>query len=365
MKKAALITALAVVITALFPLAARAWEDDMTESIADSAQTDALRNENLSADELSGEKSINIFEKLLQIVSGTLSGARGTLLGSFGKLFAAIVFCCLMGAIRFSSDGAEQASGYITLLVTSAAAYSLMYDLFVFVTAAMEALQIAMSSLLPVTASLYVMGGNPAASAASGSAMLIFLTVLQTVCAKVLLPLLRVTFALSVAGSIPGGSDLSSLTALLKTTATTVLAFLFTMLGFTLYMNASVAAASDTYFTRSVKFASGVFVPVIGNILGDAFRTVAASVSTVKGVVGAAGTTMILSAVVPPLVVVTLYRVVIALCAAAAKAFGCENEGRFLSSLSGVAGVLTALTAGAGAVSLISMAVFVNTVGGN
>lgn len=332
---------------------------DLTASIADIAGVDGLEGGHITADELSGSKSVNIFEKLLEIISESLTKNGGSLMSRFGLLLASVVFCGLMSALKFGLEGLDRASGYITLLVVSAAAYSLMYDLFIFVTASMESLTLAMTSLLPVTSSLYAMGGNPGAAAASASGLMIFLTVLQAICTKILLPLLRVTFALSLAGAMPGSVDLSPVTSLVRTTATTVLSFLFTLLGFALYLQTAVSAAGDSYLTRSVRFASGVFVPVIGSMLGDAFRTVAASVGVVKGVVGGVGVTLILSAIIPPIVVVLIYRIMLTVCAVTAKALGCENEGKLLTSLTGLTGILTALTAGSGAVCLIAMAAFV------
>ena len=162
-------------------------------------------------------------------------------------------------------------------------------------------------------------------------------------------------------GAIPGSVNLSSVNALVKNTATTVMAFVFTLLGFTLYLQTTVASASDNFVTRSVKFASGVFVPVIGNMLGDASRTVIASVSVIKGSVGTIGMVMILSAVLPPLLIVMLYKLMLLVCSICAKALSCERESALLYDIGSVLGVLMALIAGAGVICIIAMAVFIKT----
>jgi stage III sporulation protein AE len=245
--------------------------------------------------------------------------------------------------------------------VLSGVAYGVLYNLFIFVIAAIESLTLAMSTLMPIMASLHAIGGTAVTGAATASGLTMFLSVVSIICGKVLLPLIRIAFALCIVGAIPGSVNLSAVTNLVKSTATTLMAFIFGLLGFTLYLQSVVAAASDNYITRSIRFASGVFVPVIGSMLGDASRTVIASVSVVKGTVGASGVVMILSAVLPPLIMVAFHKLLLLSCAIIAKTLSCERESAFLYDMCGIINMLLALVAGAGAVCIIAMAVFVKS----
>ncbi len=362
MKKALTVLALVLFIMPILPQRVLAYSDPVTESIADEADTDKLENEFLDEDELSGDKSINVFEKAFHIITSAFSENGNTLLRSFGMIMAMVILACVMGAMKFgSSESLDNVCGYISVLALSGVVYSVFYDLFVYVVASMESLTLMMSTLSPVMAALYVSGGSYAAGAASSSALSLFLTVLSVICTKILLPLLQIAFALCLVGAIPGSINLSSVTTLVKNTATTVMAFIFTLLGFTLYLQTTVASASDNFVTRSVKFASGVFVPVIGNMLGDASRTVIASVSVIKGSVGTVGIVMILSAVLPPLLIVMLYKLMLLVCSMCAKALSCERESALLYDIGSVLGVLMALVAGAGVICIIAMAVFIKT----
>ena len=358
MKKAAALLLATVSVLLILPFYARA--EDNTERIAAETGADRLESSALSGDELSGKKTVNVFEKALSITFSAISENSGTIAAGAGVLLAAIIFCGIMAALGDGSEALGKAGGYISLLLLSAAAYSLIYEVFVFVNAGMQSLSLAITSLQPVMASLYAAGGNAAAGAASSSGFLLFLTVLEIICSKLLLPLLSVCFALALCGAIPGGIDISSVANAVKTTATAIMSFVFTILGFTLYIQTSVAATGDSYVSRSVRFASGAFVPVIGGILGDAYRTLAASAAVVKGTVGTAGVVMIFAAILPPAAVTLCARVVFSLSSAAAKALGREPEARFLSTVGGMTGILFALTLGAGAAALIAMAVFVS-----
>lgn len=349
-------------LPSLLALDASAYSGDEAQSIADTAGADEIENEYLTEDELSGDKTVNIFQKALSIITDALADRKNRLLYSFGAVIAIILLASVMQALKLSENGVlDPICQYISVLALSGVTYSLMYKLFIYVIASMEALNLAMSSLMPIMSSLHIMGGTAGAGAASGAGLTLFLSVLSTICTKVLLPLLRISFALCLVGAVPQSVNLSSVCNLVKNTATTVMAFIFSLLGFTLYLQTGIASAGDTYITRSIKFASGVFVPVIGGMLGDASRTVIASVSVVKGTVGAAGTVMVLSAVLPPIISVALHKLLLLACAITAKTLGCERESAFLYDLCGITSVLLALTAGAGAVCIIAVAVFIKT----
>lgn len=353
---------LSLLFILLFAVNANAYEDPNAQSIADTAGASEIESEYLAQDELSGDKNINIFEKAIAIITNTLTDGKNTFFYSFGAILAVVLLAAVMSSLKFTENGIlDPICQYISVLALSGVTYSVMYNLFIYIIASMEALNLAMSSLMPIMASLHVMGGTAGAGAASGAGLTVFLTVLSNLCTKVLLPLLQIAFALALVGAIPQTVNLGAVVNLVKNTATTLLAFLFSLLGFTLYLQTSVASAGDTYVTRSIKFASGVFVPVIGGMLGDASRTVIASVSVVKGTVGAAGTVLVLSAVLPPLICVIIHKLMLLACAICARTLGCERESGFLYDLCGITSVLLALTAGAGAVCIIAIAVFIKT----
>ncbi|MBO5869422.1 MAG: hypothetical protein J6Q89_01610 [Clostridia bacterium] len=346
----------------LFSQTALAYSDENAESIAEQAGADGIKSEYLNEEELSGDRNINVFEKAFDIVVDAFKDNGISVVKSFGAVLAVILLNCVMSAMKFGgSEVIDTACGYISVLALSGVTYSVLYNLFVFVIASMEALTIAMSSLSSIMASLYVFGGTSATGAAGSGGLTLFFSVLSIICTKVLLPLLQISFALCLVGAVPASVNLSAVTSLVKNAATTLMAFIFTLLGFTLYLQTAVASASDTYVTRSIKFASGVFVPVIGNMLGDAARTVISSVSIVKGTVGAAGVVIVFSAVLPSIIAVVLNKLLLLGCGIIAKSLGCERESTFLYDLLGVTNVLLALVMGAGVICIIALAVFIKS----
>ncbi len=337
-----------------------AYDGSETESLALEVGADELDNGYLTDSERSGDSDINIFQKAVDIIADSFSGSGGVL-ASFGSLIAIIMLSAVMSAMKFGGEALDTATSYISILVLAGASYALFDRLLAVVVASMESLTVALSAQLPVMTALHVCGGTPASGAAGSTSMTLFLSVLSLICTRVILPLVRISFALCLAGAMPSSINLSPITNLIKNTSTTVMTFIFTMLSFLLYIQTSVAATGDGFLTRSVKFASGVFIPIIGGILGDASRTVLASVGVIKGTVGAVGVVTVLAVVLPPIITVAIHKILLLLCSIVAKSLSCDRESAFLSDLCGVTNVLLALVAGAGSVALISMAVFLKS----
>lgn len=361
MKRFLIVCALFLLISVHFSLNARAYGNETEQSIAENAGALDLESDYLTQAQISGDEGVNIFERALTIIYDAFTDGKSTCLASFGALLAVVILSSILNALKFDNDNLEAALSYISVLAISGVAYSILYKLFVVVIASMEALTLATSSLLPIMASLHVFGGTVATGAASSAGIATFLTLLSNLCTRVLMPLLRISFALCLSGAMPSCVNLSSLTSLIKNTLTSLTAFLFSLMSFALYLQSSVASASDSFLMRSVKFATGVFVPVIGGVLGDATRTVAASVSVVKGSVGAVGIVMVLSAVLPPLITVAMHKLLLLGCAITAKTLSCERESMFLYELCGMLNVLLALVAGACVVSIIFFAILIKS----
>ena len=160
---------------------------------------------------------------------------------------------------------------------------------------------------------------------------------------------------------MPNGVSLQSIITLVKNTVTTLLAFAFTMFSAVLYFQTAITASADNLAYRSIRFASGVFIPVIGSVIGDASRTVNASIATVKSTVGYVGVAALAILLLPPIITAILYKFVVLLAAMAARILGCDRESRLLYDISSLLSVLMSTVIGVSAVFLISVAIFIKT----
>jgi stage III sporulation protein AE len=171
--------------------------------------------------------------------------------------------------------------------------------------------------------------------------------------------LVNICLILSLTAAIPGCGSVQPIANGIKNLSASLTAFVFSILGFAVSVQTVISAAGDSYASRTVRFASGVFIPVIGNMVGEASRTVLSAVAKAKSIIGLGGITALLTIVVPPVAVVVMYKLGILFCASSAKMLGCEKEAHLLYDINGIFGVLLAVMLGTSLVGLLAITVFV------
>ncbi|HBL85185.1 MAG: hypothetical protein A2Y17_01445 [Clostridiales bacterium GWF2_38_85] len=360
MKRLIKISAICSVLLILFAVPVFAYEDELTNSIAADIG-DSDYDEYVDKDEVAGDKDITIAAKLLQVLSDSISEAFKKVFGSFSILAGILIAASLLSGLKGDNPALSNTYDYISVLVLSAAVFNIAQVAFTITATALKTITTFSLAYIPITTTLYTLGGNPVAAAANWSTMSLYLTLVETVESSVLMPLLLCCFALCLVSALPSCVQLGSLSSLIRNSVTTILAFLFSMLSFVLYFQTTIAAAADSQAMRTVKFASGVFVPVIGSIIGEAAKSVYTSVGMIKATAGAAGVVTMLSIVIPPFIFVVAAKLSILLAGMLGRILGLERESRFLYEVNSLFGVLLAILIGASVVFFLSVAVFINT----
>ncbi len=344
----------------LFPLRGHALfqsEDHPWEEISTDSST------YLTEEESKGKTGIFFPEKLYMILTDTLTKGIKSVLKGFSLLLALIVISSLFKTTKSLADNSalNNAYDYFTVLLISASAYSMTAEVFSTSKKALDGLTSYFAALMPIMTTMQITGGNTSVAASSASTLLLFISSVEIISDKVLLTLLGIGFALAIISALPSAVNLKSVSSLIKNSASVILAFLFSMFGFVMIFQTAVAAAADNAAIRSLKFASGVFIPVIGNMLGENIKSVITAVGTVKATVGAIGAVTVFSIILPPIIYTVLYKLSILFCAIFSRMLGLDKESDFLYEINSLFNVLVAIMCGIGMLFIISVAVFAKT----
>lgn len=256
---------------------------------------------------------------VLSAVLGTIAKNEKSGVGNAVSLVAALAIVCMLfgdGAARF---------GEIERFFDTVRALSL--------------------SLIPLTGALYAMGGNVSAAVANHGVMSGFLAVLETLCSGVVVPVASLCVALGVLDAITGKGSLKSLSTLIKRTFTWGLSFLMMLLSFVLGLQQTLAKGADTLALRTVRFAAGSFLPVVGGSVSESLRTVAGSVQYLRSAVGTGAILVVFLLFLPTFLSVLITRLALLLGGAMAGLLECPREERLLCELSGVWGYFLAVIA--------------------
>ncbi len=251
---------------------------------------------------------------------------------AIGKAFSLCTsLALLLSLLRFGGLGFREINEYLTRLETLTAA------------------------TIPLTGALYAMGGNVATAVATTAGLSAYFTLLQGIIGSSILPFCYVCLTLSALNAANEELAFGSLLSTIKKNYTTLLGFLMMLLLAMLSMQSTLGAKSDTLAMRSVKFAAGSFIPVLGGSVSELLRTVGASVGYLRSTVGICVVLLLLLTLLPTLIHLFLLRLTWQLCGSIAHLLKCKTEERLLDEFASLNGYLIAAASICSSVLMLSV----------
>ena len=321
----------------------RSFVDGIPEDVASLLPSDLFSSD---MDKVAGAaKEVSGFgwlvDRILTLLGAELDGA----VALFGRLLSILVIAALASAVK-SSIGSEALAGAVDLCagaVIIGSMLSLTGEAVTAVGGFFERISTLVNGMIPLTGVLLALGGNVNTAVVSGGGMMIFLNVIENLCAATLPPVVGVCIAIAVADAFFGGGKLRGLGNFVKKVYTYFLGTVMLLLTFTLSVQTTLSASADGVAMKSAKMLAGRAIPVVGGAVGDTLRIVAGSVVYLKSTVGAVGVAAVALVLLPPLCTVVLYRLGLIAASACADLLGCSTEGKLLESFVTVYGYLLAV----------------------
>ena len=198
--------------------------------------------------------------------------------------------------------------------------------------------------LYPVMAAALAAQGGITASAALYAGTAAFISVLGSLIAKLLLPMVYIFLALAVANSAFSEPFLSRMKAMLKGFIGWCLKILLTI--FTTYLSVTgvVSGTTDAAALKAAKVAISSMVPVVGSILSDASESVLVSAALAKNAAGIYGILAVLALFLQPFLKIAIHYVILHVTGGVCEILGCKNMTRLVDDFSSAMGLLLAMT---------------------
>lgn len=283
-----------------------------------------------------------IFDTVLRLSGLSIKDALGLLARICGVLVLAAV---LRTVTDGKSDGIWRASSLCTTATLALVILLQQNTKFAAIGAYFDTVQGLSAALLPLMGTLYAMGGNVSTAVAHHGVMSVFLAILENVCSATALPLAGICLTMALLDSVSDGLSLRSLTALIKRTYTFGLSLVMLLLCGVLGLQSTLGKGADTLALRTIRFAVGSFLPVVGGSVSESLRTVAGSVAYLRGTVGVGGILVLFFAFLPLFLSVLFTRMALQLGGSVAGMLACQREERLLAELAGVCGYFMAIIA--------------------
>ena len=316
---------------------------------------DQLGITSIDAEGFSSLEPQGVWKALAELTGQEASGP----LRSVGVVLGVVLLCALMEGMK-QTLRVPSASPVFQVVCVLAACAALLVPLSSCVQAvcrAAESTSVFMGSFVPVYAGILVTAGH-AVTAASYQTVVLFAAELITLLAThLLVPLLTVSLALGMAGSLDTGLRLDSLSSAINKGAAWLLGITTTLFVGLLTLQGIVGGAADTLSSRALRFSLSSMVPVVGGSLSEAFSAVKGCLGLLKSTVGGFGMLATALIVLPPLLQCAVWSLGLALCTAAAELFGLGQISALLRSAQAVVKTLIAVLAACSLFMIVTTAV--------
>ena len=181
----------------------------------------------------------------------------------------------------------------------------------------------------PAMGALYLAGGNVGSAAAGGGAMAALSLILEHLSVAALLPLLRVMLGFLLVSAI-GEVRTEGLCTTLRTVYITLLGIFCTLTSAALALGNVLGAASDSLSLRSLRFAVGQMVPIVGGTVSGGLATAMASVGLLRSTAGIGVAAAIILPLLSVVAELLLARMALSLLATLGTLFGTPTPVRLL-----------------------------------
>lgn len=286
------------------------------------------------------------------------------------KPLAAVIGVLLLSAL-LNSAGAAAAGGEAVALSSAVSVtvtlFGAITPLFKLTSDTLSGIGLIMKGILPVMTGIYAMSGNITAASVNSTWLMLLLTFIETLTESLLMPLLCTCtgfIAVTTLSRFTGAPDMSGVSGELKKALTFLLAAAGTVFTTVMAHQTALAKSADSVALRSLKFASGNMIPVIGGALGEAADGYLAGVSLIRSASGTLAAAAVISYVLPALLKIAVLRAGLSAVAAGAEIMGRGKEAAVVREAGEVLGIAVALICTASVLSVIAVGVFAGSLPG-
>lgn len=344
----------ALVLLALCGTVAARTVDDPLD---DSAVYEAVPNSAILP-----EEGADFSEGIQEILSGALGEARtsiGQAAAACAAMMAVVLLCGVFG-MEGAAGGAVRLAGTVGLAALFTSQLDTMLRLG---TQTIADISEYGKVLLPVMAAAMTASGQPSSSAALYLGTAVFDTLLLTLVNRVLVPVVYVFLALSIANGAVGNDILKRLRELVKDLAAWGLRII--LYAFTGYMTLTgvMSGKADASAVKAAKLAISTAVPVVGGILSDASEAVVLGADVVKGSAGLYGALVVLGICAAPFLRLGIQYLMLKGTAAVCSITGEKGQSDLIDAFSQALGLILAMTGTSCLIQLISTVCFMKGAG--
>ncbi len=303
-----------------------------------------------------------VWDKLGEVLRSALQAPLATA----GTVLAIVLLYAWLNGWRHTLREEESTAVFGTVCVLSVCG-SVILPL----TACLDAVREAMTSVgvfmagfTPVYAGVLLSNGQATAALSFQAVTLAAAQLLSWGAGRVIVPLLTISLAIGVTGSITPQVHLDSVGKLIGRVAVWLLTGGTMLFSGLLSLQGLTARATDTLGARAVKFSISSLVPVVGSSLSDAFSAIRGCLNLLHSTLGAFGIAATVLILLPPLLQCVGWNLLLSVCCMAADLFDLRALAGVTEAARRTVRCLIGVLAASGAFLIIAVAIVSNAATG-
>ncbi len=285
---------------------------------------------------ISGENFYN--ETAQNIVSGELDLNPITIINNFLKsvfdeitrtktlLKSILLIAAAAGLLRILSDSfgegeASSAATFACLVLMTGSAVKIFAEVIGYGVEVIHTMCDFITKFEPVFIGLLATAGAVTQAAAFQPVLMASVYILSLIVDKCILPMTYFSAVLGIVNNIGNRLEVGTLNKLLQSTAKWFLTGVLTLFSTISALYGFGTSAMNTVTLKSIKFAVGSFVPVVGGILSDTIDTVLSGTNLLKNAVGTAGMITLITMASVPIIKIWIMMMLLKITAAVIEPF--------------------------------------------
>ncbi|OQB14173.1 MAG: Stage III sporulation protein AE precursor [Firmicutes bacterium ADurb.Bin193] len=223
------------------------------------------------------------------------------------RIMASLVLLALFSALSenlrqsFGKDGIGNASFFACFFLIASFAVRAFLGSLSAAQAVIDDITVFITALIPTTLTLLATSGAVISAGIFHPVLTLCVEVVSLSVRNVIIPLILISTALSLANGISEKAGVGRLAKIFKTAVKWILGIMLTVFAGVVAIQSLAAPALDGISVKTARFAVGNFVPVVGNVLAESVDLAFGCGAIIKNAVGVSGLIAILSICAAPL----------------------------------------------------------------
>ncbi len=274
----------------------------------------------------------------ISIVNSLIKGVLAEITTTKALLKAILLIAVSGGLLRILSDsfgkgGANDAAFFACFAMMTAASIKIFTEVVGYGTEVIHTLCGFITKFEPIFVGLLATSGALAQAAAFQPVLAASVYLLSLTVDRLILPLAYFSAVLGIVNNIGNRIEIGTLNKLLQSTSKWVLTGVLTLFSTVLALYGFGTSAANAVATKSIKFAVGSLVPVVGGLLSDTVETVLSGTNLLKNAVGTAGMITVIGVAAVPIIKIWIMMMLLKITAAVTEPFSDKRITNILVSV--------------------------------